>query len=81
MWIGISDRGMSKSYFGLSKPVAVNTDIYINECLQPKLLQLSILADIAGAHYFNEIVASMEENGFMTLSKRHPTLANLYFGT
>ena len=35
MWIAISDRGMSKPYFGLSKSVAVNTDIYINKCFQP----------------------------------------------
>ena len=38
MWIAISDRGMSKPYSILSKPVAVNTDISIKECLQPKLL-------------------------------------------
>ena len=37
MWIGISDRAMSKTYFRLSESVAVNTDMNINECLQPKL--------------------------------------------
>ena len=37
MWIAISNRGMSNPYFCLSKSVAVNTDIYINECLRQKL--------------------------------------------
>ena len=54
MWLAISNRGMSIPYFGPSKSVAINTEIYINKCLQPRLLpfmhkhhgglQLSILA-------------------------------------
>ena len=54
MWLAISNRGMSIPYFRPSKSVAINTEIYIYECLQPRLLpfihkhheglQLSILA-------------------------------------
>ena len=33
MWFAISNRGMSIP----SKSVAINTEIYINECLQPRL--------------------------------------------
>ena len=72
IWIAKSNRGMSKPYVRLSKSVAENTDIYINECLQPKL-QLFIhkhqgdfndlfWPDLAGAHYSNETVAWAEEN-------------------
>ena len=39
MLIAISHRGISKPYFRLSKSVARNTDIYISECMQPKLLE------------------------------------------
>jgi len=38
MWLAISNRGMSIPYFRPSKSVAINTEIYINECLQPRLL-------------------------------------------
>ena len=38
MWITISNRSMSKPYFHPSKLVAGNTDIYVNECFQSKLL-------------------------------------------
>ena len=52
--------------------MAVNTDIYINECLQSKLLPFIhkhhadfnylFWPDLAGAHYSDETVAEMEEN-------------------
>ena len=38
MRIGISNRDMSKPYFDQSNSVAVNTDIFINECLKLKLV-------------------------------------------
>ncbi len=38
MWEAISNRGMPIPYFSPSKSVAVNTEIYIKECLQPRLL-------------------------------------------
>ena len=63
---------MSKPYFRLSKSVGVNTDIYINECLQKKLLPFKhkhhgdfnhlFWPGLAGAHYSDETVAWMEKN-------------------
>ena len=47
MWLAISNRGMPIPYFRPSKSVAINIEIYINECLKPRVLrglQLSILA-------------------------------------
>jgi hypothetical protein len=38
IWEAISNRGISIPYFRPSKSVAVNTEFYINECLQPRLL-------------------------------------------
>jgi hypothetical protein len=38
MWVAISNRGIPIPYFGPSKSVAVDTEFYINECLQPRLL-------------------------------------------
>ncbi|XP_065654663.1 uncharacterized protein LOC136081287 [Hydra vulgaris] len=38
MWIAISDRGMSEPLFRTSKAVAINSSIYINECLEKRLL-------------------------------------------
>ncbi|XP_065658544.1 uncharacterized protein LOC136083064 [Hydra vulgaris] len=38
MWIAISDRGMSEPLFRTSKTVAINSSIYINECLEKRLL-------------------------------------------
>ena len=37
MWIAISDCGMSKPLFHISKAVAINTSIYINQCLGKRL--------------------------------------------
>ena len=72
MWITISNRGISKPYFRLSKSVAVNSNIYITECLQPKLLPFIhkhqsnlnyfFWPDLVEAYYSNETVAWMEEN-------------------
>jgi hypothetical protein len=38
MWEAISNRGMPIPYFRPYKSLAVNTEMYINECLQPRLL-------------------------------------------
>jgi len=72
MWIAISNRGMSKPYFRLSKSVDVNSSIFINECLRPKLLPFIhkhhgdfnylFWPDLVGPHYPNETVPWMEEN-------------------
>ena len=72
MWIAISNRGISKPYFCLSKSWAINSDTYISECLQPKLLPFIhkhhsdfnylFWPNLAGVHYSNKTVAWMEEN-------------------
>ena len=72
MWLAISNRGMSMPYFRPSKSVAVNTEIYINECLQPRLLpfihihlsdlNFQLVHDLAGAHFSKETIAKMKEN-------------------
>ena len=38
MWIAVSDLCMSKPLFCISMTVAINTSIYINECLEKRLL-------------------------------------------
>ena len=38
MWIAVSERSMSEPSFRTSKAVAINTSIYINECLEKRLL-------------------------------------------
>ena len=63
MWTALSNRVMSKPYFHLSKGLTVDTDIYINYCLQPKLLAFKhnhhgdfnylFWPDLDGAHYSN----------------------------
>ena len=63
---------MTISIFRLSKSVSVNSNSYINDCLQPKLLSFIrkhhsdfnylFLPDLAWAHYSNENVAWMKEN-------------------
>ena len=59
------------TYFRPSKSVAVNTDIYINECLQPRLLpfihkhhsdfSFQFVHDLAKAHYSIGTIALMKE--------------------
>ena len=61
MWEAISNRGMPIPYFHPSKSVAINTEIYINECLQPGLLpfihkhhsdfNFQFVHDLAGADH------------------------------
>ena len=59
-------------YFRPSKSVAVNTEIYINECLQPRLLpfihnhqsdlNFQFVHDLAGALSSKETIALTKEN-------------------
>ncbi|XP_065660384.1 uncharacterized protein LOC136084198 [Hydra vulgaris] len=61
MWIAISDRGMSEPLFRTSKAVAINSSIYINECLEKRLLPFIhkyhgdfnylFWPDLASSHY------------------------------
>jgi hypothetical protein len=63
---------MSIPYFRPSKLLAVNTEIYINECLQPGLLpfinkhhsdfNFQFVHDLAGAHFSMGTNALMKEN-------------------
>jgi hypothetical protein len=72
MWLAISNRGIPIPYFRPSKSGAVNTDIYITECLQPRLLQFihkhhsdfsfQFVHDLAKAHFSIETFTLMREN-------------------
>ena len=72
MWVAISNRGMPIPYFRPSKSVAVNTEIYINECLQPRLipiihkhhsdLKFQFVHDLAGADHSKPAIGYMMEN-------------------
>ena len=72
MWIAISERGMSKTFFRKSGSVAINSSIYINECLQARFLPFIhkhhgdfnylFWPDLAGAHYSKESVTWMNQN-------------------
>ena len=72
VWIAISDRGMSKPLFRPSKSVAINSSIYIDECLNKRLLPFIheyhkdldyvFWPDLASAHYSMESTTWMNEN-------------------
>ena len=87
--IAISKWGMSKPYFRLSTSVPVNTDIYIDEFLQSKLLPFIhkhhsdvnylFWPDLAGAHYSNETVAWMEEHLVEKVSNSPKNLCSVFW--
>ena len=62
VWVAISYPGISKPLFRPSKSEAVNSDIYISECLEKRLLPFNrehdpdsnyiCWPDLAGCHYF-----------------------------
>jgi hypothetical protein len=72
MWETISNRGMPIPYFRPSKSVSINTEIYINECLQTGLLpfihkhhsdlNFQFGHDLARALSSKETIAKMKEN-------------------
>jgi hypothetical protein len=82
MWLAISNRGMSILYFHPSKSVDVNIKIYINECLQPRLLPFIhkhhgdfnylFWPDLARSHYSKESVAWMNENEYFVDETTNP---------
>ena len=82
MWEAISNRGMPIPYFRPSKSVAINTEIYINECLQPGLLpfihkhhsdlNFQFVHDLAGAHFSIGTNALMNENLPFVNNTTHP---------
>lgn len=71
VWIAISERGMSKPYIRLHKSAAINTDLYIKECLEDRLLKFIhkehsdfnylFWPDLASAHYSKDSVKWMDE--------------------
>ena len=97
MWLALSNRGMSRPYFRPSQSVTINTKIYINECLQPRLLPFIhkhqgdfnylFRPDLARAHYSKESVAWMNENVYFVDETTNPIKLDQqrtyywYFGT
>jgi transposase len=71
VWVAISDRGLSKPLFRPTNSVAIKTEIYIEECLEKRLLPFIhehhadfnyiFWPDLASAHYSKLSVDWMEE--------------------
>jgi hypothetical protein len=91
MWEAISNRGMPIPYFhpsnsvaksSVSNSVAINTEIYINECLQPGLLpfihkhhsdlNFQFVHDLDGAHFSIGTNSLMNENLPFGNNTTHP---------
>jgi hypothetical protein len=82
MWIAISDRGMSQPLFRFQKAEAIKSSIYIEECLEKRLLPFIhkhypdfnylFWPDLASAHYSKETVAWMEENVYFVEKSSNP---------
>ena len=53
MGVAVYDRGMSEPLFRTSEAVAINTSIYINQCLEKRLLPFihKYNGDLASSHY------------------------------
>ena len=72
VWVAISERGMSKVLIKPQKSASINTEVYIAECLDERLLPFLhkyhsdfnyiFWPDLAPAHYSNDTVAWMSEN-------------------
>jgi hypothetical protein len=72
VWIAISKRGMSEPLFRPTKSVAINSEIYIDECLEQRLLPFIhkhhpdfnyvFWPDLASAHYSKATISWMDEN-------------------
>ena len=72
VWIAISDRGMSKPLFRSQKSCAINSKIYIEECLKKRLLpfiqsthqddEYAFWPDLASAHYSKETTSWLDKN-------------------
>ena len=70
--VAITNRGISNPLFRPSKSEAVNSDIYINECLETRLFPFIrehhpdsnyiLWPDLAGCHYSKQKIAWMDEN-------------------
>ena len=75
---------MSIPYFRPSKSVAVNTEIFINECLQPRFIPIihkhhsdfnfQFLHDLAGADHSKPAIGQMMENLAFFDRTTHPQM-------
>ena len=82
MWIAFSEHGLSRPYFRRQPSTAINSEIYINECLQKRLLPFIkqhhsdsnyiFWPDLASAHYAKDTVVWMEENINFVPKERNP---------
>ena len=72
VWIAISEHGISRPVIRPSKSESIKSNLYINECLQKKLLPFIkkyhsnvnyvFWPDLASSHYSKQTVAWMSEN-------------------
>ncbi|XP_065674095.1 uncharacterized protein LOC136091039 [Hydra vulgaris] len=82
MWIAISDRGMSEPLFRTSKTVAINSTIYINECLEKRLLPFIhkyhgdfnylFWPDLASSHYSKDSLNWMDQYVYYVDKESNP---------
>ena len=82
LWIALSERGFSKPLFRKSKSVAVNSEVYIEECLTKRLLPFIhkyhpdfdyiFWPDLASAHYAKDTVTWMEQNVYFVHKSSNP---------
>ena len=80
MWIAVSDPGMSEPFFRTFKAVTINTSIYINKCLEKRLLPFIhkyhgdcnylFWPYLASSHYSKDSLNWMDES---IMSIRNPT--------
>ncbi|XP_065665711.1 uncharacterized protein LOC136087134 [Hydra vulgaris] len=82
MWIAISDRGMSEPLFRTSKAVAISSSIYINECLEKRLLPFIhkyhgdfnylFWPDSASSHYSKDSLNWMDQYVYYVDKESNP---------
>ena len=82
MWIAISDRGMSEPLFRTSKTVAINSSIYVNECLEKRLLPFIhkyhgdfnylFWPDLASSHYSKDSLNWMDQYVYYVNKESNP---------
>ena len=86
MWIAISDRAMSEPLFCTSKAVAINSSIYINECLEKRLLPFIhkyhgdfnylFWPDLASSHYSKDSLNWMDTYWSIQFRELLPLIKN-----
>jgi hypothetical protein len=71
VWIAISPRGLSQPYIVQTKGFAINSNIYVNECIKGKLVPFIkkcysdnnyiFWPDLASCHYARDTIAAFNE--------------------